>query len=97
MFKLWSETNREITEQLKPNLWVRSWNALGLEEKQKIWKYLEEYFFNKDKKIYKISEDPYRNPNYDYYFSNIFGNNIQTIVRSSIYSLNQSYKTHSFW
>lgn len=51
MFKLWSETNHDFRKEMKPDLWIRSWNELSTEEKYRIWKYLEEYFFNKDQVV----------------------------------------------
>lgn len=98
MFKLWSETNQEIKEQLKPDLWIRNWNSLNKKEKEKIWKYLEEYFFNKDKKIYKNTESFYWNRKYDYQFFDIFRSfDMRNIIYSSIFELNQKYKSQSYW
>lgn len=98
MFKLWSETNIEIKEQLKPDLWIRSWDFLNKVEKEKIWKYLEEYFFNKDKKIYKRMESPYWERIYNYEFSKTFNViSVSEIISHTIYSLNQKYKSKSYW
>jgi len=41
---------------------MRSWDDLNLEEKEKIWKFLEKYFFNNDllNKLYNnISSESY--------------------------------------
>lgn len=46
MFKLWSELNTEAMKELKPDLGIRSWDSLEKDEKDKIWKYLEIYFFD---------------------------------------------------
>lgn len=50
MFKLWSQTNLEAKKELKPDLGFRNWGAFSSDEKAKIWKYLQNYFFDKDKK-----------------------------------------------
>ena len=47
MFKSWSETKKEALDQLKPDLGMRSWNDLSSDEKYKIWKFLEYFFFNR--------------------------------------------------
>lgn len=45
-FKLWSELNNDAKQYLKPDLGLREWNLLSDDEKSRIWKYLERYFFN---------------------------------------------------
>lgn len=50
MFKLWSVTKPEIRILLKPDLGLRSWDDLTLDEKDKIWFNLIDYFFNVPKK-----------------------------------------------
>lgn len=45
-FKLWSETNNEAKQLLKPDLGLRDWDALSDDEKKRIWKYLQHYFFD---------------------------------------------------
>jgi hypothetical protein len=47
-FKLWSELNPKAKEELKPDFGFRNWDSLSKDEKYKIWKYLEFYFFGKD-------------------------------------------------
>jgi len=44
-FKLWSELNPKAKKELKPDFGLRNWNSLDDDEKYKIWKYLEEWFF----------------------------------------------------
>lgn len=46
MFKLWSETNLEAKKVLEPDLGLRGWNDLNSDDKDKIWHYLEWYFFD---------------------------------------------------
>ena len=48
MTKLFSQTNKDALKELKPDLGLRSWNDLSTEEKNRIWRYLEDYFFDKD-------------------------------------------------
>lgn len=45
-FKLWSELNPEVKKSLSPDLGLRKWDLLSKDEKYRIWKYLEEYFFD---------------------------------------------------
>lgn len=48
-FKLWSELNNEVLQNLKPDLGLRNWGDLSKTDKNKIWKYLEfNYFFTKE-------------------------------------------------
>jgi len=44
-FKLWSEINNDAQKELKPAFGFCSWDQLNNEEKGRIWKYFEEYFF----------------------------------------------------
>ena len=44
-FKLWSESNKQIIDELKPKLGLRSWNALDKTEKLAIWTHLEDFLF----------------------------------------------------
>jgi len=47
-FKLWSELNPKAKKELKPDFGFRNWDSLCKDEKYKIWKYLDIYFFDKD-------------------------------------------------
>jgi hypothetical protein len=47
MFKLWSELKKEASEELSPLFGFRSWDDLASDDKYKVWKYLEYYFFEK--------------------------------------------------
>lgn len=50
MFKLWSETNKEAKDELRPDFGFRSWNELDADDKEKIWSYLwEKWFFDTKK------------------------------------------------
>lgn len=96
MFKLWSENNNEVKVQLNPDLWIRNWGSLWKDEKEKIWKYLEKYFFNNDIFIYRI------NTRYSEIFTNVFSNFImyehilKEIIQDTIYNLNEMYKVKSY-
>lgn len=83
LFKLWSEVNPKAREELKPDLGLRNWNDLSVEEKYKIWKYLKFYFFN---------EDPVKTIDGRYYYE-FFGNDNDKIdkrerIINSIWLLN---------
>jgi len=96
MFKFWSETNTDAKKSLKPDLGLRSWNDLSSEEKQKIWYYLDWYFFdaqirkqygimgNVEKRFYEFYGE-YREKEYK-----------QNAIHESILYLNENYKAKSF-
>ncbi|MFA6436805.1 MAG: hypothetical protein WC242_01630 [Candidatus Paceibacterota bacterium] len=96
MFKLWSEINQDSKIYLKPDLGLRSWGELTSEEKEKIWHYLDWYFFdaqireqrgmigNIEKKFYEFYGE-YKEKEYK-----------QKTVYKSILYLNENYKAKSF-
>ena len=45
LFKLWSETNTEVKNELKPNFDFRNWDDLDSNEKETIWHYLMGDFY----------------------------------------------------
>ena len=45
MFELWSDLNKKAQKELKPDLGLRSWDRLKNDEKDMIWRYMNEYFF----------------------------------------------------
>lgn len=94
MFKLWSGNNSRAKEILHPDLSLRSWNVLSPDEKYKIWKYLEEYFF--DRGICNTYEN-----NYERILKYFFGSNQEKQQKSgriflSIVRLNEGYKMQSY-
>lgn len=44
-FNLWSEVNQEASLFLKPDLGLRDWDGLSVEEKKIMWQHLQTYFF----------------------------------------------------
>lgn len=44
LFKYWSSLNSEALKELHPDLGLRDWNDLLLDEKGKIWSHLEKFF-----------------------------------------------------
>ena len=48
MIKLFSQANKDALKKLKPDLGLRNWNDLSSEDKNRTWRYLQEYFFDKD-------------------------------------------------
>lgn len=97
MFKLWSELNPKVIEKLKPDLWMKSWDDLTLEEKEKIWKFLEKYFFN-----YNQLQDLLNKRNLDNYIDEIFGENfinkykLEEIIQIVIFTINEKYKYNTY-
>jgi hypothetical protein len=96
-FKLWSQTNKEVLKDLRPDFGFRSWDVLSSQDKYKIWKYLEEHFFNKD-----IKQD-YNHPDKDAsgYYYEFQGEYREREVKrkrigQSIVALNHYYKAKTF-
>lgn len=96
MFKLWSESNPEVLNHLKPDLWLRSWDELSAEEKKKIWKYIEEWFFYIDDKEYNRSTErhEYEFPSKGVYFDK---HTFSLFIQASIHKLNETYKHKTYW
>ena len=94
-FKLWSELNPKAKKKLKPDFGVRNWNSLSEDEKYKIWKYLEWYFF--EAKEYPL---PYvyvdKQCNYKFFGNDLEKYNKLTRVTSSVELLNLKYKAKSY-
>ena len=96
-FKLWSELNPKARKELKPDFGFRAWGSLNESEKYKIWKYLESYFFNKDK------QQDFNNPNSnsDGYYYEFFGEYDQQEKKTnriwiSIAALNRKFRAQSY-
>lgn len=88
MFKLWSELNQKAKKELKPDFGFRKWDSLSEDEKYKIWKYLEFYFFNKDR-----IEDYV---DYYYKFFGDEGKDETERIFDSIRILNDKFKARSY-
>jgi len=96
-FKLWSELNPKAKKELKPDFGLRSWNSLSSDEKYKIWKCLEWYFFDKD--IKTKYEGYYLSRKIHYY--KFFGEPPENEKKKkriyfSIAALNHKYKAKSY-
>lgn len=89
-FKLWSELNPETKKELKPDLGLRSWNSLSNDEKYKIWKYLEWYFFDKNIKTYRGSQY------YEFFGEYSEKEQKKKRIFYSIMDLNHKYKVKSY-
>ncbi len=90
-FKLWSELNPKAKKELKPDLGLRNWNSLSNDEKYKIWKYLEWYFFDKD-----IKRDYDGNYYYEFYGEYWEKEQKKKRILYSIATLNLKYKARSY-
>ncbi len=97
MFKPWSELNPKAKKELKRDFGFRNWNTLNKDEKYKIWKYLEFYFFDKDIKttynsigtkqfFYRFDVEKYSNER----------ERKEDRISISIRSLNHKYKAKSY-
>lgn len=97
MIKLFSQTNKDAKKRLKPDMGLRSWNDITTDEKNKIWLYLEGYFFNKTQKIARY--DMLGNPAEKYYefYGDSFEKKLkQKAVLDAIFHLNEEYKARSY-
>lgn len=95
-FPLWSEISKEAQKTLKPDFGIRSWDTLTEEEKDLIWKHLEQYLFDKD-----IRQDEFYNPDpedagYYYEFYDDDSNIKSKAVLQSIHDLNIRYKANVY-
>ena len=96
-FKLWSELNPKAKKELKPDFGLRSWNSLSSDEKYKIWKYLEWYFFDKDIKTKYKGYYPLRKIHYYKFFGEPPENEKKKKrIYFSIADLNHKYKAKSY-
>lgn len=96
-FKLWSELNPKVKKELKPDFGLRSWNSLSSDEKYKIWKYLEWYFFDKDIKTKYKGYYPLRKIHYYKFFGEPQENEKKKKrIYFSIADLNHKYKAKSY-
>lgn len=97
MFKLWSDLNPKAKKELKPDFGFRNWNSLKQDEKYKIWKYLEFYFFDKE---IKTEYDPigYKKAYYRFYGKENSDEKErkQKRIYYSIMTLNRKYKAKSY-
>lgn len=93
MFKLWSETSSKIKNELKPNLWLRWWNSLDENDKYKIWKFMEKYFFNFEQREHNYSKNT---DEYLFYWHVHYKDQLKYRIESCIYLLNEKYKSKSF-
>jgi len=89
-FKLWSELNPKAKKELKPDFGFRGWNSLSEDEKYKIWKYLEFYFFDKD-----ITEN-YSVKNYEFHGEDWERKQKRKRILLSIKGLNYKNKAKSY-
>lgn len=95
MFKLWSETKKEARNELSPDFNFRGWGELPDEDKYKIWKYVEWYFFEKDE-CYQAFDYGKRRCNYKFFGDYDEPNNKLTRVVDSVRFLNSRNKARSY-
>ena len=74
---------------------MRSWDELSAEEKKKIWKYIEEWFFYIDDKEYNRSTErhEYEFPNKGVYFDK---HTFSLFIQAAIHKLNETYKHKTY-
>lgn len=98
MFKRWSELNDEAKSILKPDFGLRSWNELSKDEKYRVWKHLEEHFFDLTvKNDYNYNYSEFVDEDRLYY--SFYGyNHKQKRIRVdvAIYSMYSNYKARNY-
>jgi hypothetical protein len=94
-FKLWSELNPKAKKELKPDFGLRNWDSLSNDEKYKIWKYLELYFFDKDIRT-KYSFEGTKKSYYKFYGEYPENEKKKKRIYISIMVLNHRYKVKSY-
>lgn len=96
MFKFWSENNKHARDFLKPDLGLRHWDDLSEEEKDKIWHYLNWYFFDAQIKVqYGMMEDVEKRF-YEFYGDYKGKEYKQKTIHNTISYINENYKARSF-
>lgn len=96
MFKLWSQSSKDIEIFLSPDLWIRTWNDLSADEKQRIWRFLGDYLFDKEHTEYdhRSNTQEYIFPIVDDYLNKDIS---QALIELSIERVNEMYKHKSYW
>ncbi len=91
-FKLWSELNDDIKKTLKPDLGYRAWDNISEDEKKRIWRFLETYFFNEkiEGRIPFSNSEPY------YEFTGSNQDELRKRINYSIQYMNHLYKVKNF-
>src|SRR3989338_5808628 len=95
MFKLWSETNPQAKKMLKLDLGLRSWDDLSEEDKDKIWHYMNWYFFSRQ---IREKYDGYGGKSRYYEFNGEYKEveNKRNTVLMTIAYLNENYKAQTY-
>lgn len=88
MFKLWSQSNPHILEELRPKLGLNSWDSLTDENKQNIWNHMDRYFF-------KVS------PEVGFTNARFFGDQLEVerknkLIYLTIVEINDKYKRRNY-
>lgn len=96
MFKLWSENNKQARDFLKPDLGFRSWNNLSEEEKNKIWHYLDWYFFDAQIKEQYGMMGEVEERFYEFYGKFREKEYKQKTIHKTISYINENFKAKSF-
>ncbi len=97
MFKPWSQLNPKAKKELKPDFGFRNWNSLNKDEKYKIWKYLEFYFFDRQKRTRYVRGGD-KEAYYEFYEKENSDEKErrQQRISISIKALNRIYKAKSY-
>lgn len=91
MFKRWSKISNEANKELNPELGLRKWDELTTDEKHRIWKHLEQYFFEPE----IIEEYKYGGSRSYYEFEDKSGVT-QRVIHLSIMLFNRDYKAKNY-
>ncbi len=94
-FKLWSQIKPDSINELKPDFGIRPWDDLTEEDKHIIWKHLEWFFFDKNK---KNERNGYRSSSYYEFYGQYASDQkkVQKRIIFSIAQLNKRYKAKNY-
>ncbi len=96
MFKFWSENNKQAKDFLRPDLGLRNWNDLIAEEKNKIWHYLNRYFFDAKIKEQYGTMGGIEKRFYKFYGGYKEKEYKQKTIHKTILHINENFKARSF-
>ncbi|MCK5122773.1 MAG: hypothetical protein KAQ87_01325 [Candidatus Pacebacteria bacterium] len=96
MFKLWSENNKQARDFLRPDLGLRNWNDLTAEEKNKIWHYLDWYFFGAQIKEHYGMMGDVEKEFYEFYGDHEEKECKRNTINMTIIYINENSKAKSF-
>ncbi|MFW5703759.1 MAG: hypothetical protein ACOCXQ_02905 [Patescibacteria group bacterium] len=94
-FKLWSQRSSEAKETLQPDLGMRTWDDLSSQEKENIWKYMREFFFDENQKS-SYAPGGFRTKFFKFLDTGISKEVLHRRIIFAIYNMNKQYKAPNY-